>query len=126
MNNIQVHGNVGRDLELRFTGSGVPVCKIPLADTRGKKGEEQKTIWYDVVTFNEMAEAVADEVQKGDRLIVTGRLQIEDYTKKDGTPAKRVEILADEIGFVIRPRKKTTVGDVEKAFGLDNGEEAPF
>ena len=97
-----------------------------LADTRGKKGEDQKTIWYDVVTFNEMAEAVADEVQKGDRLIVTGRLQIEDYTKKDGTPAKRVEILADEIGFVIRPRKKTTVGDVEKAFGLDNGEEAPF
>lgn len=124
MNNITVIGNVGRDPELRYTGSGVPVCKIPLADTRGKKGEEQKTIWYDIVTFNETAEAVAARVTKGNRLLVSGRLQIEDYTKKDGTPAKRVEIIADEVAEVIRPGKKsgTTVQDVSRAFGLDDEE----
>lgn len=120
MNTITAIGNVGRDPELRYTGSGVPVCKVPLADTRGKKGEEQKTIWYDIVTFNELAEAVAEEIRKGDRLIVVGRLQIEDYVKKDGTPAKRVELIADTVADVIRGRKKAAPGPVE-----DESEE-PF
>lgn len=126
MNNIIVSGNVGRDPELRYTGSGVPVCKIPLADTRGKKGEEQKTIWYDVVTFNETAEAVADQVRKGARVLVSGRLQIEDYQKKDGTPAKRVEIIADDVATVIRRGRKVTDGDVARTFGLEDGAEEPF
>lgn len=126
MNNIIVSGNVGRDPELRYTGSGVPVCKIPLADTRGKKGEEQKTIWYDVVTFNETAESVAEQVRKGARLMVSGRLQIEDYVKKDGTPAKRVEIIADDVATVIRRGRSKSDGDVARAFGLEDGTEEPF
>jgi single-strand DNA-binding protein len=121
MNTITAIGNVGRDPELRYTGSGVPVCKVPLADTRGKKGEDQKTIWYDVVTFNELAEAVAEEIRKGDRLVVIGRLQIEDYTKKDGTPAKRVELIADTIADVIRGYKKDAPRPV-----VEDDTEEPF
>ena len=124
MNFITVIGNVGRDPELRFTQSGVPVCKLPLADTRGKKGEDQKTIWYDVVTFNELAETMAEELRKGDRLIVVGKLQIEDYTKKDGTKGKRVEIIADHIGDVIKAYKRVNSDEmIERAF---TGDEEPF
>lgn len=121
MNNITVTGNVGRDPELKYTAGSMAVLKFSVADTRGKDDKKQ-TSWHDVVVFGEQAESVAAQVSKGTRVIVTGRIQVDNYEKKDGTKAKKVEIVADEIGLSVR-FANDPVKAVAKALGGDIEEE---
>ena len=122
MNHITVIGNVGRQPEgLKYTGSGLAVLKFSVADTRGKD-DQKKTSWYDIVCFGDMAEAAVEHLGKGDRVIIAGRLQVEDYEKKDGTKAKRVEILADDVAKTIR-NKKDALSQVKSAFNATEIDE---
>ncbi len=105
MNHTVVMGNVGRQPEgLKYTSAGLAVLRFSLADTRGKD-DNKKTSWYDVVVFDKQAEAVAEVIRKGDRIIVVGRFQVEDYEKKDGTKGKSVQLVADEIALSIKYRR---------------------
>ena len=126
MNSITVIGNVGRQPEgLKYTGSGLAVLNFSVADTRGKD-DQKKTSWYDVVVFGDQAEAVVEHIGKGDRIIVSGRLQVEDYEKKDGTKGKRVEIIADAVGRVVRD-SKNPVDKLKQAFNATVvQDEEPF
>ena len=122
MNHITVVGNVGRQPEgLKYTGAGLAVLKFSLADTRGKD-DNKKTSWYDIVCFGDMAESVVENIGKGDRIIVAGRLQVEDYEKKDGSKGKRVEILADDVAKSIRG-KRDAVSAVKAAFNATEVDE---
>ena len=69
-----------------------------------------------------MAESVIEQIKKGDRLQVVERLKVSDYEKKDGTKAKRVEILADDIAKSVKIRKANE-NDVRAAFGLEDESE---
>jgi single-strand DNA-binding protein len=126
MNSITVIGNVGRQPEgLKYTGGGLAVLNFSVADTRGKD-DQKKTSWYDVVAFGDLAESVVEAIGKGDRIIVAGRLQVEDYEKKDGTKGKRVEIIADEIAKSVRVRKGA-VDQLKQTFNATEvQDEAPF
>jgi single-strand DNA-binding protein len=128
MNQITVVGNVGRDpQELKYTSSGLAVLNFSLADTTGKKGENQHTNWYDVVVFGEDAEAVVDNIKKGDRLIVVGKVKVSEYQKKDGTKGKRVEVIADGIAKSVyrgkRQATEETLAQVREAFDLGDEDE---
>jgi single-strand DNA-binding protein len=126
VNHTIVMGNVGRQPEgLKYTNAGLAVLKFSLADTRGKD-DQKKTSWYDVVVFDKQAEAVAEHINKGDRLIVVGRFQVTDYEKKDGTKGKSVELVADEIGLSVKYRRVDATDAVMQAFPgsqLDDEEE---
>jgi single-strand DNA-binding protein len=126
MNQITVIGNVGRQPEgLKYTGSGLAVLKFSVADTRGKD-DQKKTSWYDIVVFGDQAEAVVENIGKGDRIMVAGRLQVEDYEKKDGSKGKRVEIIADAVGRVVRDNKNP-VDQLKQAFNaVELQDEDPF
>lgn len=126
MNSITVIGNVGRQPEgLKYTGGGLAVLNFSVADTRGKD-DQKKTSWYDVVAFGDLAESVVEAIGKGDRIIVAGRLQVEDYEKKDGTKGKRVEIIADEIAKSVRVRKGA-VDQLKQTFNATEvQDEEPF
>ena len=114
MNHITAVVNVGRQPDgLRYSSSGTAILKFSVADTIGKD-ENKRTSWMDVVCFKELAESVAEHIGKGDRIVVTGRLQVEDYEKKDGTKGKRVEIVADNIAKVVRGRRDP-LADVKSA-----------
>ena len=78
--------------------------------------------------FGEQAEIVADKVAKGMRVVVLGRLQIEGYEKKDGTKAKRVEVLADEVAVSLRWGASDPVARAAKALHADviDDDEEPF
>lgn len=116
MNHTVVMGNVGRQPDgLRYTSAGLAVLKFSLADTRGKD-EQKKTSWYDVVVFDKQAEAVAEHIGKGDRLIVVGRFQVEDYEKKDGTKGRSVQLVADEIAVSVKYRRTDNNDAVKQAF----------
>ena len=127
MNHTIVMGNVGRQPEgLKYTNAGLAVLKFSLADTRGKD-EQKKTSWYDVVVFDKQAEAVAEHISKGDRLIVVGRFQVDDYEKKDGTKGKRVELVAEEIGLSIKYKQTSDpAASIARAFPGSTLDEEEF
>lgn len=112
MNTITVIGNVGQDPELRYTQSGKAICKISVADTRGKDDAKQ-TQWHRVTIFDEQAEVVAEQVRKGARVLVTGRLQIGTYTDMSGAEKQSIEIIADDVCLSLRwkPRGSSTGGE---------------
>jgi single-strand DNA-binding protein len=106
MNEIKVIGNVGKDPEIRYSKAGKAVVKFSVADTRGKDDQKQTT-WHNVTVFDEQAENVAEQVKKGARVLVVGRLNKESYTDKDGNKREAVEIIADDVCLSLKWRGRT-------------------
>jgi single-strand DNA-binding protein len=99
-NRVILVGNVGKDPELRYTTSGVPVATFSLATTefwRDKDGAQQeRTDWHSLVAWRKIAEIVQEYVHRGSRLLVEGRLQTRSY-EKNGEKRFVTEIIADNI-----------------------------
>lgn len=100
-NHITVTGKVGQDPELRYTPGGMAILTFSIADTYGKD-DKKKTTWHDIKVFNKLAENVANSISKGSTVIVVGRFEQEEFTKKDGTKGKAFKIIADECGVSCR------------------------
>ncbi len=101
-NTVTVVGNVTRDPELRFSNSGMAVARMGIAVNKRGRDQEEKTSFFDVVCFREMAENIAESLQRGSRVIVTGELSYSTWTTDQGDKRSKVEILADEIGPSLR------------------------
>lgn len=97
MNRVCLMGRIGRDLELKKTNSGVSVVSFPLAVDRN--GKEGGTDWIDVVAWRGTAEVLCNYADKGRMIGVEGRLQMRDWTDKDGNKRRNAEIVADNIYF---------------------------
>jgi len=100
-NQITVTGRIGKDPEIRFTTGGMAVAEFSLADTYGKD-DKKKTTWHNCVAFGQLAENIVASVGKGKTLLVSGRYEQEEYTKKDGTKGKTTKIVVDECGPSLR------------------------
>ena len=80
-----VVGNCGRQPELSDTKAGKPMCRFSVASNmKNAKTGETKTSWVNVICFDEMADVVAAKVKSGDRLIVSGRLEFDEYEDRNG------------------------------------------
>lgn len=102
MNQIVIMGRMTRDPELRHTQSGTPVASFTLAVDRGfvsRDGGERQTDFIDVVAWRGTAEFVSKYFTKGQLTAVTGRLQIRDWTDKDGNKRRNAEVVADNVYF---------------------------
>lgn len=122
MNSITVIGNVGKDPVVRFTGQGKAITKFSVATSTGKD-DNKRTVWHDVVCFDEQAERVADEVTKGTRVVVVGRLNKEQYETKDGEKRTSVEIVADDVAVSLRWRGGSSTSSA-RAISVED--EQPF
>lgn len=100
-NHITIHGNVSQEPELRVTPSGLQVLSFNVADTYGKD-DKKKTTFHSITVFGQLAENVASSLKKGDTVLVSGRIEVEEYTKKDGAKGKSIKVIADEVGFSMR------------------------
>lgn len=100
-----VTGNVGRIPEVRMTKSGKPMANFSVASSF-KSANGEQTTWLDVVVFDEQADIVAESLQPGDRVVIRGSLQLEQYTKKDGTTGTSLRLLGNEVGKSLRWRKR--------------------
>lgn len=101
-----VTGNVGKQPESKVTSTGKAMATFSVASSFSPKNGEPRTTWVDVVCFDEQAEQVAERVSKGDRVCVTGRLELEKYTRKDGTEGSALRMVADEVGLSLRWGKR--------------------
>ena len=101
LNKWEGMGRLTKDPELRRTPSGTAVATFSIAvdrDFKGKDGERE-TDFIDSVAWRQTAEFVSKHLTKGRMAVVEGRLQIRDYTNKDGQKRRVVEIVADNIYF---------------------------
>ena len=96
-NTVTVVGNVTRDPELRFAQSGMPIAQFGLAWNRRRQDQEDETSFFDVTCFRQLAENVAESVQKGARVVVYGTLQQRSWETDGGDRRSKVEILADDV-----------------------------
>lgn len=102
LNKIVIMGRLTRDPELRQTGSGTDVASFTLAvdrDYSGRDGGEKETDFIDVVAWRHTAEFVSKYFAKGDTAAVVGRLQIRNWTDKDGNKRRSAEVVADSVYF---------------------------
>ena len=104
--NVTLIGNLVDDPELRFTPSGVAMAKIRMAVNRrwrGQDGEwQENTSFFSGTIWREQAEQAAESLQKGARVIVTGRLEQRSWETETGEKRSVVEVAIDEIGPSLR------------------------
>ena len=102
LNHIVIMGRLARDPELRHTQTGTPVASFTLAvdrDFKDKNTGERQTDWIDVVAWRGTGEFVSRYFSKGRMAVVEGRLQIRDWTDKEGNKRRSAEVVADNVYF---------------------------
>ena len=100
LNRIVLMGRLTRDPELRKTQSDTPVCSFSLAVDRDyKRDGEKETDFIDVVAWRSTAEFVSRYFAKGRMAVVEGRLQIRDWTDKEGGKRRSAEVVVDNMYF---------------------------
>lgn len=139
---VTIEGRVVADPELRFAPSGVAVGSFRMVAASRKKNEagewvDDKTLWMKVTCFKQLAENVAESLCKGDLVVVTGRLQTEEW-EKDGEKRSATVMVADTVSaslaFRTVPRSEETRGErapaaapaVDPWSGGASTEEPPF
>ena len=105
--NVTVVGNLTRDPELRFTPAGAPVTTFGVAvnrrwQNRDNQQWEESTSFFNVTCWRDLAQNVSESLEKGARVLVTGRLEQRSWETQDGDRRSVVEIIADEVGPSLR------------------------
>lgn len=105
-NTITISGNVTRDPELRYLNGGSPAAMFSIAVNRRWQNKstqewEEQVSFFDVCAYGSLAENVAESITKGNRVIVSGRLEQRSW-EKDGEKKSKVEVVADEVAPSLR------------------------
>ena len=128
LNHIVIMGRLTRDPELRRTGSGVAVASFSLAvdrDFGGRDGGERETDFIDCVAWRQTGEFVSKYFTKGRMAVVSGRLQIRNWTDKEGNKRRTAEVVADNVYFGDSKRDGENGGSSYNAAGSFGGYSAP-
>lgn len=100
LNTITLMGRLTRDPELRYTQSQTPVASFTLAVDRDfSKAEEKQTDFIDIVAWRQTAEFVSKYFTKGGMAVVNGRLQIREWTDREGNKRRSAEVVAENVYF---------------------------
>lgn len=110
LNQIFIMGRLARDPEVRHTQSGVTVCSFTLAvdrDIKDKQTGERKTDWIPVTAWRGTAELISRYLHKGDSIVVVGRLEIQEWTDKQGNKRTTPNVSAENVYFTEGRRQET-------------------
>jgi single-strand DNA-binding protein len=106
LNKVMLIGNVGNDPEMRFTPNGNPVTSFRVATNRiftTAEGEKkQETDWFNIVTWNKLAEQCNRSLTKGRLVYVEGRLHTHSWDNPDGQKRYRTDVIAERVTFLDR------------------------
>ena len=129
LNHIVLMGRLTRDPELRYTQSQIPVASFSLAvdrDFGGRDGGERQTDFIDIVAWRSTAEFVSKYFTKGSMAVVSGRLQIRDWTDREGGKRRSAEVVADNVYFGSSKRDDASNGSYNgNSYGGNNYGSAP-
>jgi|SRR5579884_76019 len=135
-NKVILVGNVVRDPEIRYVGSGAGVTKFSLAVNPNKRdAKPEDTLFVDIVAWDKLAETCNTYLKKGSNVLVEGRLVIRSYDDKEGNKRKATEVVINTMQMLGSPRDRQENGDAFVPAGaavgsgrIDEGldEEIPF
>ena len=110
LNKIFLQGRLCKDPELRHTQSGTAVASFSLAvdrDFKNRNTGEKSTDFIDIVAWRQTAEFVSRYFTKGRMAVVEGRLQLRDWTDRDGNKRRAAEVVADNVYFGDSKKKES-------------------
>ena len=100
LNKIMLIGRLGKDAETRFTTNNVSVTNFTIATDYGYKGKNgdwvSETTWHNVVSFN-LSDYFKENLKKGKKFYVEGRLSKRDYTDKEGIKRYSTEVISERM-----------------------------
>lgn len=100
LNKIMLIGNLGRDVETRFTTGNVSISSFSLATTHSYKGKDgnwvNETTWHNVTVFN-LSDFMKEQLKKGKKVYVEGRLTKREYTDKEGVKRYSTDVISERI-----------------------------
>ena len=98
--NVTAVGNLGKDPEVRATGSGIKVATFSIAVDQGY-GDKARTEWVNVLCFDKLAELAEKYLKKGKGIALSGTLQTSSWDdKQTGQKRYKTEVVARDIVFI--------------------------
>lgn len=128
LNRIILMGRLTRDPELRHTQTGTAVASFSLAvdrDFKSRESGEKATDFIDIVAWRNTAEFVSKYFTKGRMAVVEGRLQMRDWTDKDGNKRRSAEVVADNVYFGDSKRDGDSAGSYAPSYSAPPAYSAP-
>ena len=126
INRVELLGRVGTEPELKYSQNGTAVCQLRLATDRRRQNGLTEADWHSVVCFGKLAEAVAEYVQKGNRVFVAGSLAQSSYEREDGQRVYRTEVHAQETTFLDSNGNGRSNGNGGQQAAAEVADEQPF
>ena len=132
LNKCMIIGNVGRDPEMRYTPNGNAVTSFSVAVSRSwnpKEGGDQRdeTEWFNVVTWNKLAETCNQYLTKGQKVYIEGRIQSRSWDGTDGQKHYRTELIANEMMMLSAKGEMAGVGAGRDEFSPNQeSDDIPF
>ena len=127
LNRITIMGRLTRDPEMRRTGSGVAVTSFRVAVDRDyvAEGQERETDFFDVVAWRGLGEMVAKYFTKGRMIVVDGRMEMRNWTDKEGNKRVSAEVNAENVYFADSKKEDKNQNAGSNANNQPNGYVAP-
>src|SRR5580765_3804416 len=104
LNKVMLIGNLGKDPEVRFTGTGRAVARFPLAtsevwnDAEGQR--QDRTEWHNIVVWGKQAETCGQYLSKGRQVFIEGSIRSRQYDDKEGQKRYITEVIAQRVQFL--------------------------
>lgn len=108
INSFTIEGYIGKKPELKTLHDGKTVCNFSIGHTHYVGKGEKETVWINIVTWGNLAEACGKFLDKGSRVVATGKLQVREYTTKQGEKRTVVECVANDVSFPSRKDSEDT------------------
>ncbi len=123
LNKVMIIGNLGRDPEMRYTPSGQAVTQFTVAVNRNYKGQDgnwqEETEWFRVVAWAQLGERAAENLRKGMKVYVEGRLQTRQWEDQQGQKRYTTELVANQVTNLDRRPREDGEGGFAPTFPAD-------
>ncbi|MEM7165245.1 MAG: single-stranded DNA-binding protein [Planctomycetota bacterium] len=105
-NKVLLIGNLTRDPEMRYSGSGAGICKFGVAVNRKYRKQDgdmqEETTFVDIVVFGRQAETCNEYLKKGSGALIEGRLNYESWQAQDGSKRNKLSVVGERVQFMPR------------------------
>lgn len=133
LNKIMLIGNLGKEPEMNYTPNGTAVTKFSLAVSRSYKSssgeKKEETEWFNIVTWNQLAEICNQYLHKGSKVYIEGRIAQRKYTDKNGVERYTFDVIANDMQMLTPKSAQSSSSDSFLANNdddLGNLDDHPF
>jgi single-strand DNA-binding protein len=130
VNKAIIVGNLGRDPEIRYTPSGVPVASFSVATSDEWKdkdtgAKQERTEWHRIVAWRGLADVCGKYLRKGSQVYIEGRIQTRSWEDRDGVQRYTTEIVAQNMLMLGSPMKQERSQDSSGGYRNDEPAAIP-